>query len=67
MTPKKTTEVVPDFEQIPFHLDQIKCPKCKQVQTAKVLHNWPQYQYLHQCGNCGHRITKKDWQSLKRN
>jgi Zn ribbon nucleic-acid-binding protein len=61
------TEVVPDFSQIPYHVDQIKCPKCSQIQTAKVLHEWPQYAYLHDCVHCGHRITKKDWKSLKLN
>jgi len=59
------TIVVPDFEQIPFQTDHITCPKCGKVQSAKILHTWPKYKYLHQCVDCGFKITKTDWKSIE--
>ena len=59
------TMFVPDDSQLPFHIDTIKCPKCPQIQSAKVVHGWPKYKYSHKCVGCGYQITKKDWKSAQ--
>jgi ribosomal protein S27E len=60
----KPTSVMADDSQLGSHLETIKCKKCKTKQTARVLHGYPQYKYMHQCIGCGHIITKKDWKKF---
>jgi hypothetical protein len=61
---QKTT-VEPDFSQLPFHVDTIKCPKCSEIQSAQVVHAWPKYKYRHKCVACGLGITKTNWNSVE--
>ena len=65
MTTAQRTTLTADYSQLPFHVDHIRCTKCKTVQSAKVIHGFPKYKYLHQCTGCGFRITKKDWKSIQ--
>lgn len=48
------------------HIETIKCPECGKVQTAKVKHTVPFWDYTHQCGNsnCLHWITESEWQRV---
>ncbi len=63
--PLLETYVVPDPEQLPFDNDQIKCPKCKKLQEAKILHGRAEYYKVHQCTNCGYIIREGEWRSTR--
>lgn len=62
--PSTKTTVVRDDDQLPYDLDQICCPKCSELQTARILNRWPRREYKHTCVVCRFVIRKKDWISV---
>lgn len=44
-----------------FHTDLIRCPKCNEIQKAKVYHTMPFYIYVHTCVKCNYSITEDEW------
>ena len=52
-------------DNIIYHWDMIKCPKCKSKQVAKVLHTEPWWSYVHEC-DCGYIITESEWDVVKK-
>ena len=57
---------IPTPESVNFKVDYIKCPKCAEIQSAKVVFTQPENIYLHKCikSNCGHIILKDEWHSI---
>ena len=45
------------------HQETIKCPQCKALQTATVLHTIPFGSYVHFC-DCGYIITESEWDKV---
>ena len=46
---------------VDFHVNTIQCPKCGEIQKAKVRHTVPFYDYTHTCIKCGYVITESEW------
>lgn len=49
------------LNKIPFHYENIECPKCKSVEKAKVYETEPFYMYVHICSKCEYPITESEW------
>ena len=54
------------MKDLGYHYEQIRCPECKKVQTAAVIHTEPWYTYIHNC-DCGYIIMESDWYRIKTN
>lgn len=66
-TKPKTTKVVPDFDQLPYSVDHIRCPQCGKGQLARIIHTLPDDLYEHECYACFFIIQKPDWKSTNPN
>lgn len=44
------------------HFEDIKCPECKSIQQAQVLHTIPFNTYIHTCIHCGYIIMESEWE-----
>ena len=44
---------------------KIKCPRCGNVQNARVKKTLPFYTYMHICKKCGYVITESEWDEVK--
>lgn len=47
------------------HFETIKCPNCKHIQKASVLHTWPFYSYVTNCEKCDYIIMESEWVKVK--
>ena len=44
---------------------KIRCPRCGNVQNARVKKTIPFYTYIYTCRKCGYVITESDWEEVK--
>jgi len=56
-----------DFDEHipPRSKEVIKCPKCREIQVAIVLHTEPEPTRYHCCKGCGYEIMEDEWEKLK--
>lgn len=46
------------------HEEKIKCPECKTIQIAIVIHTFPLYTYIHNCTKCKYLIMESEWNKI---